>query len=509
MNTPMIKRFTGIVIILIFMGVFLKNAWISEDAYINFRSIQQFQAGNGPRWNLHERVQVYTSPAWFWLCAVTAPVFSDPFLQVTVLSFTLLLALIVLIIRCFPVCAQIPIFLLMLISRAFFDFTSSGLENSLCYLVIACFVYHYLQIFKDIPNQKHLHYAMLFAGLTVLCRHDLILLIAPAVLWLLINQQQQGFSPKTSVRILFPAVFPGILWTTFSIVYYGFPFPNTAYAKLGTGIPRIELLQQGLVYLKVNLLHDGVTLGIILIALITGFLYQQRKYLALSTGIVFYLFYLVWIGGDFMLGRFLAVPFIMSLFILAEYFKRLTTGYPAYLFLGAFWLAYSLFFPHVPMRTSWNYTNRQSINGIADERGFYFKTASLKAYLSRKEVPWFPLHRGCRSGYEFTRAGQPIMATKHIGFFGYWSGLDKPVIDTLALADPFLARLPVTTAEPWRPGHFLRDIPVGYIQSVLSNKNLIEDVRLRQKYGDIHLVTSGPLWTCKRWRTIVKLNLGV
>ena len=55
---------------------------------------------------------------------------------------------------------------------------------------------------------------------------------------------------------------PFILWEIFSLVYYGFPFPNTAYAKLNTGIPRIELLQQGGKYLLSSLRHDPLTLTV-------------------------------------------------------------------------------------------------------------------------------------------------------------------------------------------------------------------------------------------------------
>ena len=36
--------------------VFVKNAWMSDDAYISFRSVEQLIAGNGPRWNAFERM---------------------------------------------------------------------------------------------------------------------------------------------------------------------------------------------------------------------------------------------------------------------------------------------------------------------------------------------------------------------------------------------------------------------------------------------------------------------
>jgi hypothetical protein len=47
--------------------VFVKNMWMSDDAYIMFRTIEQIFAGNGAVWNLGERVQVYTSVLWFWI----------------------------------------------------------------------------------------------------------------------------------------------------------------------------------------------------------------------------------------------------------------------------------------------------------------------------------------------------------------------------------------------------------------------------------------------------------
>ena len=35
---------------------------------------------------------------------------------------------------------------------------------------------------------------------------------------------------------------PLLCWEMFALLYYGFPFPNTAYAKLSHGLPRGELL---------------------------------------------------------------------------------------------------------------------------------------------------------------------------------------------------------------------------------------------------------------------------
>jgi len=49
---------------------------------------------------------------------------------------------------------------------------------------------------------------------------------------------------------------PLLLWELFAVVYYGFPFPNTAYAKLAAGIPSSELWLQGLGYTLSQITFD-------------------------------------------------------------------------------------------------------------------------------------------------------------------------------------------------------------------------------------------------------------
>ena len=53
---------------------------------------------------------------------------------------------------------------------------------------------------------------------------------------------------------------PAAAWLLFATIYYGFPLPNTYYAKVATGIPSSLLYRQGLAYLFNSLAHDPVTL---------------------------------------------------------------------------------------------------------------------------------------------------------------------------------------------------------------------------------------------------------
>ena len=79
--------------------LFLKNAWVAEDAYILLRSVDQFLAGNGFRWNPHERVQVYTSPLWFLLVVVSTLLCQTLYLNLVGLSFALHIGLLAIMAR--------------------------------------------------------------------------------------------------------------------------------------------------------------------------------------------------------------------------------------------------------------------------------------------------------------------------------------------------------------------------------------------------------------------------
>src|SRR2546425_11534845 len=53
----------------VFVLVLIRSAWICDDAYINFRTIDNFLHGYGLRWNVAERVQTFTDPLWLFLVA--------------------------------------------------------------------------------------------------------------------------------------------------------------------------------------------------------------------------------------------------------------------------------------------------------------------------------------------------------------------------------------------------------------------------------------------------------
>jgi arabinofuranosyltransferase len=141
--------------------------------------------------------------------------------------------------------------------------------------------------------------------------------------------------------------------------------------------------------------------------------------------------------------------------------------------------------------------------GIADERRIYFQTTGLIRRFESFRPPTAPQAAVARAMVE---AGQRVAARDQVGFFGYAAGPALHIVDTLALCDPLLARLP---ARPdWRIGHYGRELPDGYIETLRSGENRIRDPALASYYAKLALVTRGPLFSWERVQAVAAMNLG-
>jgi len=109
----------------------------------------------------------------------------------------------------------------------------------------------------------------------------------------------------------------------FALFYYGSLVPNTAYANLNTGIPRVDLVEQGFWYFADSLCRDPVTLLLSALAIVMAAVAKDGRSKSVAVGIALYLSYVAWIGGDFMSGRFFSLPFVGAMSLLAVH--RLST----------------------------------------------------------------------------------------------------------------------------------------------------------------------------------------
>lgn len=512
----------GLALMLLFAIVVTKDAWLSDDAFITLRSIDNFWNGYGLRWNVIERVQPYTHPLWMLLLGVVYGVTREPHLTTLAVSLVLTGAVVWLLCRRLTLAGRAFALLTLAGSRAFVDYSTSGLENPLSHLLLTAF---WLIALTDEPaSRRRLLTLATLASLSMLSRLDLVLLTAPGLI-VEIFRSRRALRAREAIAVLAIASTPLVLWHLFALIYYGFLFPNSAYAKLGTGLSSSLLMAQGLRYLSESLRADPLTLLTIAAAIPVALWRRTAATTALAFAVALYVGYVVRAGGDFMSGRFLTPPFLCAVILVA---MRLPASRRRVVSAALVTAALvSLAVPASPLRMRRPPTEADDIrneHGIADERGVHYPS-----------MGFVPVLRGLRHTdhmWANPRFGVPrVWAIGAIGVLGFTAGPGFHGIDPLALADPLLARLDVPPGAAWRIGHFERKLPDGYeetlqrcvqhlfpsgairppIGNCLSSWddiNRFHDPNLAHAYRELMLITQGPLFDRARLDAIVRWNLG-
>ncbi len=496
------KNDTIVIIIWTFFAIlFLRTAWLCDDAYISFRTVDNAVNGYGLRWNVNERVQAYTHPLWLLLHIPFYSLTKEIFLTAIFISFVVSMITIILITLLIARnTAQILIMASILgFSRAFVDFSSSGLENPMSHLLLTLFFILFLEQKFTLLNLFLLSFISCLATLN---RQDCILIYLPALAYAWWNTDNK----KIGLITVCAGFIPLLIWELFSIIYYGFPFPNTAYAKLGASIPRSDLLHQGLHYYTWTYQQDRITLITLIISFAIPFIRKHKEIWASTIGLFLYCTYILWIGGDFMGGRYFTVPLLLVTILLIRYsyLDRIKQGIPA----TAFFLFLSLTQPDVPILTGADYSKGGFItsNGITTERKYYYEWSSLLNWRPGKPMPSFSW---ANDGRENRAKNKKITKLRGcVGFYGFFSGPLVHIVDFHGLTDPLLSRLPSLYHPKIAIGHFLRYVPEGYMESASSKDNKINDPDLAQFYNYIRIITREPLWSYERFKTILKMNLG-
>ncbi len=489
---------------IIYVVVLLRTAWVNEDAYITMRTVDNFVHGYGLRWNVAERVQTFTHPLWFFL--ITAFYFFTKESFYTLIGLSLITSFAAFYITIIQVkkhnLGTLAALAILIFSKAFVDFSTSGLENPATHLLLASFVLLFLESTdENFLDSKTIFFMSLISGLATLNRMDSFLFFLPALLFILIKSRQVN-----TLKNIFLGLSPFVVWEIFSIIYYGFPFPNTAYAKLYTGIPRIDLIEGGIIYLLNSLNWDPITLLTIFSGSGLAILRGTWKERSIAIGVFLYIFYIIWIGGDYMSGRFLSGALLISVILLARQFVHLELSEGIMILALILAVAYASPTPTLISVSDETYsTGREDVNGIVDWRSFSFQTSGL-LYI-RKGFPE-PFHEWVFRGLKFKESHKRYLIEGTIGYTGYFAGPELFIIDPFALADPLLARLKPIERPDWGPGHFPREIPKGYLDTLRSGKMQFEDQNLGEYYEKLWLIIRGPIFSWERFVTIWKMNTG-
>lgn len=369
-------------------------------------------------------------------------------------------------------------------------------------------------------------------------RIDNALFIFPALLVALFRREQSGFLKTAFIMVL--GFFPFVIWELFSLLYYGFPFPNTAYSKIGAAFPSNYYLGYGTEYYIDALLVDILLVLLPLGFAITACLKKSTSFRAVAVGVTLYMLYVFYIGGDFMSGRHFTAAFFISIFALAlmsrhhfpwcsepqhhsqKIIPRLLAGifpffFIFYLVQGFNGITYSPNIDLVLIRLRLKKSDFTYYPDVVNERLFYailLKGDRHPPFLS--EAVFF--HDDRHKNLSFDLSPPPLSTDREKGavieFLGgvqqyYRKDRFYYANDVIGLGDPLLARLPGIPNVHWRIGHIHRKIPRGYLKSLATGTNCLKDPALRE-YLDIlwEVTRSEELFTKSRIEKIIGLNTG-
>jgi len=486
---------------LVASAMMLGTAWVSDDAFITLRVIDNFINGYGLRFNVIERVQVFTHPLWLMLLTPFYALTRESMFTAMLVSVGLSLGAMWLLATKLAQSLEVGYWLVAaaMASGTICSFSTSGLETPLTFFLLVLLVwklYHSARV--EIPAA--------IVGLLLLNRLDMVVLLGPAAAYLLIRARGRERNLAT-LAIIFPA----LAWMAFSVFYYGAPFPNTAYAKLGNGFSTITLLLRGAEYIRDFVFTDPLLALIIGKAVFDSVRSRNITTILLGVGIVCYVTYTIIIGGDFMSGRFFAVPGLLAICLLARspvpQWLRTRQKLAVLLSLALLGLLLVARILEAPMTTL-----EISENGISDERRFYYADTGLLPVLTKwVQTGARPVPQSGRRGLELKAMGQGtgspiVVSAQAIGMRGYYGGTNVYIVDEVALADAFLARLPAVPES--RVGHYRRLLPPGYAETVGYAVPATDMELLRPLLHDVTLATRAPLFTEGRWDAIWRLASG-
>jgi len=510
---------------ILFIVIVMLGAWHSDDAYHAYAMARNLANGHGFVYNIGERVNASTCPLFTLIVAGVYFCIRSMFISGLLVDIIFsCLAFYILIYR-FSNSPQIVIgsTVVLSMSKCFISYTTSGLENPLLFFLSAVYLITFLR--NEAYSNRQLFALSLTVGLIAWTRMDAALLFAiPSIYAFCCRRKEASFLKGIGIAIA--GLMPFIIWEMFSLFYFGFFFPNTAYAKLQSGIPLRSYVARGVSYFAASGIYDVLVLFVPLLYILLAVKQKHRLHILLSAGIAIYYFYLLCIGGDFMAGRLLTIPFFISVCALVHLMRIefngkefrsdkvtvslsvvigllvIVTGSISFLYFGRMIVPEKLPLYHM--------------GGVADERDYYFAKTSLINNLA------FKIFSANRHRFDYLQLTWPedeikdkeakglpavILHAAH-GILVFYHNETIHLVDCYATGDPLLSKLPAVSDYIWRIGHLDREIPRGYEETLQTGVNCIQDPSLKAYYDKLTLITRGRLFDRQRIRAIVDMTAG-
>lgn len=482
--------------------------------------------GKGFVYNVGERVTASTCPLLDLIFGVIYYFTGNMYMMSIIVCtiFSLIAVSIVLYKFCSQKWQGILFTILLIASSCFMSYTTSGLENSLLFMLEA--VYLSLALTDDLYTFKRLLAISFVCSMALLARLDVALLLFLPTIYIFFWKRRCSF------WVMFLAGFLGLLpfigWEIFSIIYYGYPFPNTFYIKVATGIPTREYVIRGVQYFFISAGYDAALIFTIVLAVVFSFRKQQKdiRVKTVSLGIIIKLLYLIRIGGDFMIGRHFTDIFFVAAIIILYMINHISLDEmkvedasiksSCTIIVGSS-IAFSLLFR--PVITQFMFGGSTAARSqICDERANYFSFTGLipslyKYFHTNGEINQIEKQNNWGTGevdISIARGYKGEMLNWAPGMLVYLYNDKLYMADSVGLGDPLLSHLSSEYIDPmaFRVGHMRRTIPLGYKESLETGTNMIEDPSLHDFYDIILEITRGEIWSKDRLAKIINMNLG-
>ena len=507
----------------------LKGAWLSDDYFITLRQVEQLFAGHGIRFNLYERSFLSTSVAYFFILLPLRLITSDPFIIHAIFALTcnaILLWLLWKLAR-----GDVRVWLLglglLFASKAHFDYSWFGQENPLGHALVAALVLVWLRLYPGLnaghpPTPSCWRCFVALIAIAPLYRHDFVLLAWPLAAWALWdNRTRLGWAGL--VQAVGCMLAPLLAWTLFSLLYFGFPLPASAYNKLPESYDLAHRLASAWDYYRFSLHKDGFMLAVLLGSQLLWFGRAPARIIAAAIALV--LLYIIYVGGDYMGGRFFSVAYVLLVavvsgtacywhpFLAQRYGRGRCNRMIGGLGVGlAIWIA---LWPYSPLTSPVIYEDtvidrKTYPTEVANERAAWQPRTGITVWWkSRRNGTTYPDHVTARLGILLNAeadAGQTFHVC-NLGLTPYKARLDQNFFDVWGLADSFMARLP---AMKWRPGHLVRVRPLGLAESLASGSPAFVNPGLNRYFEVLRNVTGNQrLLSANRIKELMGINLGL
>lgn len=411
-----ISLWIGVAIIALLFGWGAwQRRWIADDGLIVLRTVRNLLAGNGPVFNMGERVEANTSTVWTYLLYAASWVGGPMRLEYVALAVALTLSVLGVVLvmlgagrlyapslrgrRAIMLPAGALVYIAVPPAR---DFATSGLESGLVLAYLG--LLWWMMVCWSQPlrgrsdNPVFIGLLAFVAGCSVLVRPELALIGGLALIMMLIAARSWR---RRGLIVLAGGLLP-VAYQIFRMGYYGLLVPGTALAKDAAG----DKWSQGMVYLTNFNRPYALWLPLVLVlplGVVVMFARRRPAFLRpvlapdygrfaravqSPTAVVVFMVgsgvlqALYWIrqGGDFMHGRVLLAPLFCVLAPVAviplvvpdgkDYSRE--TGYWVAGAVSVLWLGvagWSLWAANSPGMG--DDATHVSYSGIVDERRFY------------------------------------------------------------------------------------------------------------------------------------------